>query len=136
MKSILKRIKPLAILLILFFSNNLNAQVVTFSDVSTNLKKTQYDVTLLEINAQIKNNSNNKIVTSVVISAYFRDKRASSSDITAQSKAVTSESNVTIISNDKKQVSFLIYPPNDINMAYKSFRLERVVFSDGTFIDY
>lgn len=134
MKSVVK----ISLLLLFFVSitgYTASSQVITSRSTSASFKKSSYaDITLLEIKTSLKNKSS-KVVSKVFISAYFRDKRYSDSDITAPSQEEKSESEITIYPNQEIVATFLVFPPKDINMIYKSARIERIIYTDGSFVD-
>lgn len=90
---------------------------------------------LVEISTFLKNNSD-KVITKIYFTVFFRNKLYSSSDITAPNKLLNSEANVNIIPKYEVNVKFTVLQPDDINMVYQSAGIEKVIYSDGSNIDF
>ena len=87
-----------------------------------------------EVLAELKNNST-KATKKIIITVLFRQKNSDPDSRHAQQDRYDSEKEVEIMPNDKKIVTFTIFPKDDINMVYSSTTIQRVIYSDGTYED-
>lgn len=88
----------------------------------------------VDVKTYLKNNSD-KTVKKINVSVVFRDKRYSSSDITAPTEVKEAELEINILSTFEKQATFRVFEPRDINFVYSYAMIERITYSDGSVVD-
>ena len=111
--------------------------VASYRDISCGVNEFGIPVTMtvLDITTYLTNNTN-KTLSKIFFSVYYRDKRSDPFDVTASCKVEYSDATVDIPPYREAEVKFSNMPPDDINLVYKHAKIERLVYSDGSFVDF
>lgn len=130
--------KLLLVISLLIFSNLTFSQVFKSSNTQATLIQEliygiKYD--FLKITSEITNEST-KTISRMHFKVVFRDKYASSYDLTAALQISDEEIDVNIPYNWTKTITLKVVPPKDIKMTYYKTTVERIVYSDGTYVDF
>lgn len=87
-----------------------------------------------EINTYLRNNTD-KEIKKIIITVIFRNKYSNSQDRTSDIDTYNSEVEINFMSGTEKNVTFNVFPKDDINMVYSYFKPERIIYSDGSYTD-
>ncbi len=94
----------------------------------------QTTLNYFEVNTYLRNNTN-KEIKKIIITVVFRNKHSNSQDCTSDVDTYNSEVEIEFMPDTEINVTFNVYPKDDINMVYSYSKPERIIYNDGSYTD-
>jgi len=94
----------------------------------------QRTLNYFEINTYLRNNTN-KGIKKIIITVIFKNKYSNAQDCTSDLDSYNSEKEIDIMPGTEVNVSFTVFPKDNINMVYSDSKLERIIYNDGSYTD-